>query len=341
MSQTKENKSEKTQIPNKFSPRQRNQPSKKNKRNKKNQIKNKNSGGVNVFLYSNAKNEDFKTEIIDEYSGLKVTNSEDKKNNRLFNPYLYQQNFVQKMALSNYYKNGTVNLMNNHNYTLLNHQFYLMSQFPPSKVTPSVSSTTQTQPQKKKISGDTIDFKTKWKTELCKTWLLHGECKYGKNCAFAHGEEELNERKNVFNYKTKQCKQFFEAGICPYGSRCQFSHSLNLFRQKENGQIFEIIDKEEMLYNNFIENLTMGERLIKRPRLTTFINLADSDSKTSEENRVKLHEELIEAQKETKEKNNDKNSNNNNNIFNNKTIKKLSEDSSTVSESEEVYNKNY
>ena len=57
---------------------------------------------------------------------------------------------------------------------------------------------------------------------------MNGYCKYGDNCAFAHGENELKNRKISFNYKTKPCKQFFEIGFCPYGSRCQFSHKKNL-----------------------------------------------------------------------------------------------------------------
>ena len=53
---------------------------------------------------------------------------------------------------------------------------------------------------------------------------MYGECKFGENCAFAHGDSELKQRKLTFNYKTKPCKQFFELGYCSYGSRCQFSH---------------------------------------------------------------------------------------------------------------------
>lgn len=30
-----------------------------------------------------------------------------------------------------------------------------------------------------------------YKTQLCKTWATEGECKYGKRCCYAHGEDEI------------------------------------------------------------------------------------------------------------------------------------------------------
>ena len=33
----------------------------------------------------------------------------------------------------------------------------------------------------KRMSGDTNDFKTKWKTEICHHWEVNGFCKYGDN----------------------------------------------------------------------------------------------------------------------------------------------------------------
>lgn len=70
-----------------------------------------------------------------------------------------------------------------------------------------------------------IDFKLKYKTEMCKGWVK-GLCEFGDKCAFAHGHEELREKTaNVCNYKTKRCKQFFELGVCMYGTRCQFLHT--------------------------------------------------------------------------------------------------------------------
>ena len=96
---------------------------------------------------------------------------------------------------------------------------------------------------------DFNNFKTKWKTEICHYWEMYGECKYGDNCAFAHGDSELKQRKLTFNYKTKPCKQFFELGYCSYGSRCQFSH------KKEEQKVDEENEDEKVSYLKIIEEL--------------------------------------------------------------------------------------
>mmetsp|Transcript_23908 Transcript_23908/g.36585 ORF Transcript_23908/g.36585 Transcript_23908/m.36585 type:complete len:111 (-) Transcript_23908:322-654(-) len=70
------------------------------------------------------------------------------------------------------------------------------------------------------------DYRLKLKTELCKSWMESGTCKYGDKCAFAHGEAELQKKKHVASrYKTKPCQAFHEKLFCPYGHRCQFIHS--------------------------------------------------------------------------------------------------------------------
>lgn len=67
-------------------------------------------------------------------------------------------------------------------------------------------------------------YQVKFKTELCKNWQA-GDCKFGNKCSFAHGVEELTEKKHLpNNYKTKVCKQFHEENYCSYGARCQFIH---------------------------------------------------------------------------------------------------------------------
>lgn len=75
----------------------------------------------------------------------------------------------------------------------------------------------------------TRDYKIKKKTELCTSFKSTGTCKYGDNCAFAHGEHELQKKVHVPSmYKTKLCQSFHFNGYCPYGHRCQFIHSENL-----------------------------------------------------------------------------------------------------------------
>jgi hypothetical protein len=63
-----------------------------------------------------------------------------------------------------------------------------------------------------------------YKTELCRSWLEKGTCKYGHKCQFAHGEDELRVIMRHPKYKTEPCKTFTATGNCPYGNRCRFIH---------------------------------------------------------------------------------------------------------------------
>ncbi len=143
----------------------------------------------------------------------------------------------------------------------------------------------------KEKSNEFNNFKTKWKTEICRYWEMYGECKFGDNCAFAHGDSELKQRKMTFNYKTKLCKQFFELGYCSYGSRCQFSHKReDLPKQKnenDNVSYWKII--EELLS----EDSQVSHELVKRPRLMTFENITSCSLEESENSKLKLYEDII------------------------------------------------
>ena len=134
---------------------------------------------------------------------------------------------------------------------------------------------------------DYNNFKTKWKTEICRYWEMYGQCKFGDNCAFAHGDSELKQRKMTFNYKTKPCKQFFELGYCSYGSRCQFSH------KKENEN-----ENNDISYLKIIKEFLSSEKeisheLLKRPRLMTFEKIIESTLEESEKSKLKLYEDII------------------------------------------------
>ena len=49
--------------------------------------------------------------------------------------------------------------------------------------------------------------RTKYKTELCKTYMERTLCVFGKNCRFAHGYDELREQVILNNkYRSKTCK---------------------------------------------------------------------------------------------------------------------------------------
>ena len=120
------------------------------------------------------------------------------------------------------------------------------------------------------FKGKASDFKIKYKTELCKFYEMTGKCRYGNNCAYAHGIENLRSKvTNTTAYRTKKCKQFFENGYCPYGSRCQFQHQLknNIVNNPYDigmsyKKILEIISK--------IENIKNIKKLVEKPRLNVF-----------------------------------------------------------------------
>ena len=134
------------------------------------------------------------------------------------------------------------------------------------------------------------NFQTKWKTEICRYWDIYGQCKFGDNCAFAHGDSELKARKMTFNYKTKPCKQFFELGYCSYGSRCQFSHkNEDLKNADKNNKISYLkIIKEFLSSDNEISH-----ELVKRPRLMTFEKIIGSTLEESEKSKLELYEDII------------------------------------------------
>jgi len=147
-----------------------------------------------------------------------------------------------------------------------------------------------------RYSEDRNDFKTKWKTEICHYWEMYGTCKYGNSCAFAHGQEELNQRKMSLNYKTKPCKQFFELGICTYGSRCQFSHKLFREYDKDNNVSYLKILKEFNDSSNLISH-----EIIKRPRLMTFEDITNCAKEKKEKNRLELYEDILDIKKKGNE----------------------------------------
>jgi len=136
----------------------------------------------------------------------------------------------------------------------------------------------------------------KKKTELCKNWEQYGRCKFGKECAFAHGEHELVSKNHVpENYKTKMCKQFHEEGYCPYGNRCQFLH---LVIQKDikkfsycdilNENIYQYLNRSRSISSNKFENKLVNH--INTKRLKIFEEICPET--TSQQNRKKSDNKL-------------------------------------------------
>lgn len=71
----------------------------------------------------------------------------------------------------------------------------------------------------KEINGQNL-----YKTELCRSFVETGTCRYGSKCQFAHGKSELRPVLRHPKYKTEICKTFHTIGTCPYGTRCRFIH---------------------------------------------------------------------------------------------------------------------
>jgi len=122
-------------------------------------------------------------------------------------------------------------------------------------------------------------YKKKKKTELCKNYERTGKCKFGRDCAFAHGEHELVIKNHVpGNYKTKMCKQFHEEGYCSYGNRCQFLH---LVIQKNTDKfnfsdmlkesIFQFENRSKALNTDNMKDLMLNP--VKKSRLSVFQEL--------------------------------------------------------------------
>ena len=75
----------------------------------------------------------------------------------------------------------------------------------------------------------------RYKTVLCKKFMVNQSCPYGDKCQFAHGEQELRplnnqaqnmmytmnmnskNQNNMLNYKIVKCKNWEKDKTCKYG----------------------------------------------------------------------------------------------------------------------------
>lgn len=78
------------------------------------------------------------------------------------------------------------------------------------------------------LKNDKDSKQNLYKTELCRSWMEKGICRYGHKCQFAHGEHELRNLNRHPKYKTEACRTFTATGNCPYGNRCRFIHPKSL-----------------------------------------------------------------------------------------------------------------
>lgn len=64
------------------------------------------------------------------------------------------------------------------------------------------------------------------KTATCTSFMRYGNCRYGDDCHFAHGRQEMRQRpQNEFwKERGKVCHSFADTGSCAYGDSCKYRH---------------------------------------------------------------------------------------------------------------------
>lgn len=81
----------------------------------------------------------------------------------------------------------------------------------------------------------------KIKSELCIEYINKGKCSYGDKCIFAHGLENIiNKRKNPIKSKA-ECKAYNEIGFCPFGQNCNMTH--HIFSENKEKTVFSLCRK--------------------------------------------------------------------------------------------------
>ncbi|KAJ1965868.1 hypothetical protein IWQ62_002563 [Dispira parvispora] len=76
------------------------------------------------------------------------------------------------------------------------------------------------------LPQESNDEKRLYKTELCRSFAERNYCRYGNQCKFAHGEEELRSRMRHPKYKSELCRNYWTTRTCRYGDRCNFVHEI-------------------------------------------------------------------------------------------------------------------
>ena len=128
-----------------------------------------------------------------------------------------------------------------------------------------------------------VENDPKYRTELCKNWILTGQCKFGNRCIFAHGEEELRKKMHLTeNFKSRLCQVFHKKGYCAYGTRCQFLHThINVDRKYQKSYV-NLIRTNINYVNKVIKETQNNEELLKyinihpRHRLPIFLKISKS-----------------------------------------------------------------
>ncbi len=101
----------------------------------------------------------------------------------------------------------------------------MQPQPPPAPTSPQGSGSITCQTKRSAVDIEKeINGQNLYKTELCRSFIETGACRYGSKCQFAHGRQELRPVLRHPKYKTEICKTFHTIGTCPYGTRCRFIH---------------------------------------------------------------------------------------------------------------------
>ena len=125
---------------------------------------------------------------------------------------------------------------------------------------------------------DSTRFETsqKYKTEICKNFMIHKKCKFEDRCCFAHGLHELREKSSLNNsYKLKVCKNYQQNGFCRYGQRCQYVHLKNneIFNEILNTNVSKLCSKLNENPEEKLATLLEGLGSLKN-RLPIFVKLS-------------------------------------------------------------------
>jgi len=94
----------------------------------------------------------------------------------------------------------------------------------PSSPVPSLKKKKKKDANDKANIEEELSKQNLYKTELCRSFMETGNCRYGPKCQFAHGTHEVRPVMRHPKYKTEICKKFANNGNCPYGNRCRFIH---------------------------------------------------------------------------------------------------------------------
>lgn len=122
----------------------------------------------------------------------------------------------------------------------------------------------------------------KYKSELCKNFIMKGKCDYGTKCRFAHGIEDLchNNKKVIKSHA--ECQSFNILSFCPKGNSCDLTHKESesfIIKEDENDDVIAALKSN---YKPFSENIFK--------RLNIFEKLSDCSSTASNSRRGSISE---------------------------------------------------